>query len=94
MTARGDYPMVTGPDADAALDEIDRLREEVEVGGIFSVVSDIAVIRSGDRLLLTTPDRITNQQADDIKTRLKELMPDVTVVLVSGFTPIIQRADA
>lgn len=37
-------------------------------------------------------EHITHEQAHTIKTAVTELMPDVTVLIVSGLTATVERA--
>jgi hypothetical protein len=56
-------------------------------------IREIAVIRPGDRLLLTSPTPLTVEQADRVRRAMLDEFPGIEVVILSGLTAMIERAD-
>lgn len=55
-------------------------------------IREIGVIRPGDTLLLSTDRRMTAEEVGKIHEAIKDEMPGIKVVIITGLTAIVKRA--
>ena len=85
-----------GEDHPAAQETLDSVRELLEARGqvaerireidsqLLSTESGFLVIKPGDTVLFSSRERITAEQAKDLKTHIEEVLPGITPVVLGG----------
>ena len=46
-------------------------------------------VQPGERVILTSPDHLTQEQASQIRRRWEEVLPDVPMLLVAGMSVVV-----